>query len=276
MPYWISTILLLILAISLAVLEVFFPSAGVLAFLSAVALISSLVMAFYQGFWFGVVAMPTAITALVAAVVLGLKYWPKTAMGKRVLLTVPDSDAILPDEPERDFLHSLVGRTGRAKSKLLLSGVVTIDGRTFSAESEGMPVEEGELVRVIQVRGAYLVVRPIDEQSLPVDPLQQTYDDLFDVGKEANKEANGEERADKVDGKKGRREGAGGEREQGTGAIRFAVASSLPSDLWPVLISPTISGTKNKKYRSKSCRFSPRWSPARWKSRSFSAALSCC
>jgi membrane-bound serine protease (ClpP class) len=182
MPYWISTILLLILATTLAVLEVFFPSAGVLAFLSAAALISAIVMAFYQGFWFGVVAVPTALGTLIAGVVLGLKYWPKTAMGKRILLTAPDSNAVLPDEPERDFLRSLVGRTGRAKSKLLLSGVVTIDGRTLSAESEGMPVEEGQPVRVIQVRGTCLVVRPVNEEPLPADPLQQTYEDPFDEG----------------------------------------------------------------------------------------------
>ena len=183
MHYWISTILLLILAITLAILEVFFPSAGVLAFLSAVAFISAIIMAFYEGFWFGVVAVPTALVTLIAAIVLGLKYWPMTAIGKRVLLSPPDGDEMLPEEPERDFLRSLVGRTARAKSKLLLSGVVTIDGRTFGAESEGMPVEEGQLVRVLQVRGSCLVVRPIDEQSAPADPLQQTYEDPFAEGK---------------------------------------------------------------------------------------------
>jgi membrane-bound serine protease (ClpP class) len=181
MPYWIWTILLLILATGMAILEVFFPSAGVLAFLSAVAFISAIVMAFYQGFWFGIIAIPAALGTLLAAVALGLKYWPRTAMGKRVLLTAPDSNEVLPKEPERDFLHSLVGRTGRAKSKLLLSGVVTIAGRTLDAESESMPVEEGQLVRVIQVRGNCLVVRPVEEESPRADPLQQTYDDPFDA-----------------------------------------------------------------------------------------------
>ena len=60
--------------------------------------------------------------------------------------------------------------------------MVTIDGRTLSAESEGMPVEEGQPVRVIQVRGACLVVRPVEEERLPADPLQQTYEDPFDEG----------------------------------------------------------------------------------------------
>jgi membrane-bound ClpP family serine protease len=181
MPYWIATILLLLLATALAILEVFFPSAGVLAFLSAVALISAIVMGFYQGVWFGIVAIPVALGTLLAAVALGFKYWPKTAMGKRALLIAPNRDEVLPDEPERDFLRTLIGRTGRAKSKLLLSGVVTIAGRTIDAESESMPVEEGQLVKVIQVRGSCLVVRPIEEESPPADPLQQTYDDPFDA-----------------------------------------------------------------------------------------------
>ena len=67
--------------------------------------------------------------------------------------------------PRRDHLKGLVGQVGHAKSKMLPSGMITIEGRTIDAMSEGMPIEPGEAVRVIEVRGTRVVVRPLSEES---------------------------------------------------------------------------------------------------------------
>jgi len=180
--YWVWAILLLVLGTGLALLEMFFPSAGILGFLSAASLIAAVVMGFYEGAFVGLLILLGAVVGLPTVIALGLKYWPKTAIGKRVLLTPPKSEEVLPEDPEKEVLKKLIGRTGRAKSKMLLSGVVTIDGKTIDAVSESMPIEVGQPVRVIQVRGNRVVVRPIDESeaaALPADPLQQTYDTPF-------------------------------------------------------------------------------------------------
>ncbi len=182
--YWIWAILLLVLGAGLALLEVFFPSAGILGFLSVTAVLGAIVMGFYQGSVTGITILLVALIGLPAIIVMAFKYWPKTAMGKRVLLMAPTSEDVLPDDPEKERLKSLIGRTGRAKSKMLLSGVITIDGRTIDAVSESMPVEVGQAVRVVQVQGLRVVIRPIDEESAvapPPDPLQRTYDDPFEL-----------------------------------------------------------------------------------------------
>lgn len=181
---WIWAILLLVLGTGLAVLEIFFPSAGILGFLSAVAVLASIVMGFQQGPLAGVLILMAAMVGLPTVIVLGFKYWPKTAMGKRILLTALTAKDVLPDDPEKELLRSLVGRVGRAKSKLLLSGVIVVDGHTVDAESESLPVEVGQSVRVVQVRGHTVVVRPIEDEPTvtpPVDPLQRAYDDPFDL-----------------------------------------------------------------------------------------------
>jgi membrane-bound ClpP family serine protease len=181
MDPWVWAILLLALGTGLAVMEIFFPSAGILGFLSAVSLLAAIVMGFREGPVAGILILLGAAVGLPAAIVLGFKYWPKTAMGRRVLLTALTSEDVLPDDPERELLKGLIGRVGRAKSKMLLSGVITIDGRTVDAVSESMPIEVGQAVRVVQVRGHGVVVRPIDQQpEPPVDPLQRTFDDPFD------------------------------------------------------------------------------------------------
>ena len=113
-------------------------------------------------------------------IVLGFEYWPKTAMGRRVLLIAPTSEDVLPDDPDKERLKSLVGRLGRAKSKMLLSGVIIVDGRTVDAVSESMPIEVGQVVRVVQVRG-HGVGGPAGRRRAsahgPPTPLQQTYDE---------------------------------------------------------------------------------------------------
>ena len=184
MDLWVWAILLLVLGTGLAGVEIFFPSAGILAFLSAAALMAAIVMGFCQNLLTGILILLGVLVGLPTVIVLGFKYWPKTAMGRRVLLMAPASEDVLPDDSEKKMLKSLIGRVGRAKSKMLLSGVITIDGRTVDAVSESMPIEAGQTVRVVQVRGHGVVVRPVDEEppaEPPVGPLQRVYDDPFDV-----------------------------------------------------------------------------------------------
>jgi membrane-bound serine protease (ClpP class) len=180
MHFWIWAILLLVLGAGLAVLEVFFTSAGVLGVLAGLSLVAAVVLGFYESALTGVMVLMAAAIGLPSVVVLAFKYWPKTAIGKRILLTPPSSEEVLPNDPVKERLKGMVGKLGRAKSKLLLSGVITIDGQTVDAISESRPVEVGQTVRVIQVRGNLVVVRPVDESEVSTDsPLERTYDDPF-------------------------------------------------------------------------------------------------
>ena len=184
MDPWIWAVLLLVVGTGLAVMEIFFPSAGILAFLSVTALLAAIVLGFNQGPLTGIFIVLATLVGLPTAIVLGFKYWPKTAMGRRVLLTAPTSEEVLPDDPEKERLKGLIGRLGRAKSKMLLSGVILVDGRTVDAVSESLPIEVGQTVRVVQVRGHRVVVRPADDEppaERAADPLQQTYDEPIDL-----------------------------------------------------------------------------------------------
>jgi membrane-bound serine protease (ClpP class) len=166
-------------------MEVFFPSAGILGFLSFLSLASAIVMGFTYSQSAGWLILFGVAVGLPAMIVWAFRYWPKTAMGRRVLLMAPKSEDVLPVDPEKDRLKGLIGRTGRAKSAMLLSGVITIDGQTLEAVSESMPVEAGQQVQVVQVRGRCLVVRPVAEDATaatpPTPPLQRTYDEPFDI-----------------------------------------------------------------------------------------------
>ena len=93
---------------------------------------------------------------------LGFRWWPHTYVGRQVLLDAPRAEDVLPDEAQRRQLKGLVGRLGRAKCRMLPSGVVSVDGQTLDATSEGMVIEAGQTVRIIKIEANRLVVRAVE------------------------------------------------------------------------------------------------------------------
>jgi membrane-bound ClpP family serine protease len=179
MEPWIWAVLLLVLGLGLATLEILVPSGGLLGFLAVAAILGSIVVGFMQSWAAGLSLSVAALVAVPLVVVVGLRWWPHTPIGRRVLLGVPKEQDILPDSPKVRDLKALVGRVGRARSQMLLSGAVVIDGRTYDAMSESQPIEVGQMVRVVQVRGTEIVVRPADKPAPPRpadDPLSQPID----------------------------------------------------------------------------------------------------
>lgn len=172
--------LLMLLGISLAVAEIFIPSGGVIGFLSITSVLSAIGLAFYRGPWYGLSFLGAAVFAIPAVLVAALHYWPETPIGQRIMLGAPKSDDVLPQDDQRRHLKALVGRVGQAKSLMLPSGAIVIDGEHVDALSEGMAIEKGEWVQVVEVRGTRVVVRPTDApaDSSADDPLSRPLESL--------------------------------------------------------------------------------------------------
>jgi membrane-bound serine protease (ClpP class) len=152
----------------LVLLEIFIPSGGIIAFLSASSILASIIMAFVQaGPLPGFVFLLIACIGVPITLAVAFRFLPDTPIGKRLLPNIPTTDEVMPDNDLRRFLRQLVGKTGRAKSKMLPSGAVEIEGHTVDAVSEGIPIEPGQWVKVLEVRGSYVVVRPLDESAKP-------------------------------------------------------------------------------------------------------------
>ena len=178
---WVWAVLVLVLGMGLAIMEVFFPSAGILGFLAAAAVVASIVLGFQCGTGTGFAILVTAVFGVPTVLILAFRYWPHTAMGRKVLLLAPSPDDVLPDDPAQRNLKDLVGKEGRAKCKMLPGGVVVIDGHTIEAVSEGVPIEAGQPVRVIAVRANRAVVRPVEAETPSAtaeDPLRRPIDSV--------------------------------------------------------------------------------------------------
>jgi len=152
-------IILMLIGCGTVVLEVFIPSGGILSFFSAIAIIASVVMAFRSDATTGMSFVVLTLVAVPATLGLAFKYWPSTPMGKAFLGELKKTEDLLPVDPRRE----LVGKVGIAKSKMLPSGSVQIDGKYIDAISQGVAIDIGQAVVVAEVRANRVVVRPADE-----------------------------------------------------------------------------------------------------------------
>lgn len=173
-------IILLLLGCALVVLEVFIPSGGVLGILSGLAILGSIIFAFRRDTTAGLSFALIALVAVPVLITLAFRIWPHTPIGKAFLGELPSEAETKPIDPRRE----LVGHLGIAKSLMLPSGSVLIDGHLIDAISQGDAIESGEPVVVVEVRANRVVVRRADPDEVdrrvddPRDLLSKPIDQL--------------------------------------------------------------------------------------------------
>jgi membrane-bound ClpP family serine protease len=170
-------ILLLVLGLGFIFLEMFVPSAGILGFLSAVAIICSIVLAYVNfGPMIGSVFLGVSAVLVPAAVALALRWYPSTPLGRLIMAQPPTPEEVAPqDEATARARALLKGRAGIAKTALMPGGAIKIDGRTYDAVCQGEAVEAGEHVLVLRVELNHLVVRKLEGEP----PLAYRGDDVL-------------------------------------------------------------------------------------------------
>ena len=158
---WAS--LILVLGLLLLIAELFIPSGGVLGILAAAALIGSILFAFSAPPPAGMIFLIVVVIALPTVIGIGLQLWPKTPLGRRMLLDGPTPEEIYPLD-QRDYeLSRLVGRVGRTITQLRPAGMTDFDGRRVDTIAEGMIIEAGTLVRVVDFKGHRVIVRKVED-----------------------------------------------------------------------------------------------------------------
>lgn len=154
--FWV--IVLAVLGVALVIAEVFFPSMGVLSIIAGVCLVSSVMLGFQEGDVTGILVLASAVVAVPAAVIFALRWLPRTALGKNLVL---DTDAITSGKSggQEPGLEALVGRRGRSTSPLRPAGIARIDGRRIDVVSRGEPIDANTPVIVVEVEANRVVVK---------------------------------------------------------------------------------------------------------------------
>jgi membrane-bound ClpP family serine protease len=155
------TILLFLLGLVFLGLEFFVPSGGSLAAMCALAFLAAIAVGFMADRWTGVIVLLAVCVVVPTAAGVAVRWWPDTPIGRLMLIQRPrTSDDVLPETPSYRGFKDLVGRRGQARGLMVPSGSVIIDGKTYDAISEGMPIEALQPVIVVSVSTQRLIVRP--------------------------------------------------------------------------------------------------------------------
>ena len=165
---------LLVLGFVLVIAEVLFPSFGLLSVGAMVCFVVSVCLAFKTGMVLGIIFTAVCLVLLPLVVYLGFKYvLPKSFVGRQLIhgdLVSAEGEASGTDRDLTEFL----GAEGVTRSYLRPAGVADINGERVDVVTEGEMVSRGTRIRVIDVEGNRVVVRPV-EGLLPEE----------DVGEEA-------------------------------------------------------------------------------------------
>lgn len=146
---------LLALGLALVMAEVFFPSLGMLSILAGASILGALLAAFGESAELGVRFTIVTAILLPATILLGLKFFPKSPMGKHMVAPGLSFDSQTATD-ERD--RSLVGERGVVEADLRPAGHALVSGRRVDVVSRGEAIEAGARVIVVEVRGNRVVV----------------------------------------------------------------------------------------------------------------------
>ena len=138
--------------------EIFVPG-GILGVMGGFALLGAIVCGFLAfpglGGWIAV-----GIIFLVGvAMVLWIKIFPRTRIGK----TMTVSDHLGDSKGTEPGIDELMGKDGTTLSELRPAGYADIDGHRVDVITRGGMLAKGERVRVIEVESNRVVVKRIDE-----------------------------------------------------------------------------------------------------------------
>ena len=157
-----TALFVLIAGLCILALELFLPSAGMLGIVAGCMIIASVVMAFLTGSYTGMFFLMVALLLVPVMLVLMIKIWPHTPIGKRLLSSDETLTDVLPQGEYYDR-SDLTGKRGVAKTMMLPSGQVVIDGQKYDAVSDGFPIEAGDQVKVVAIKENRIYVQPCDD-----------------------------------------------------------------------------------------------------------------
>lgn len=155
------SLLLMLIGTILIVLELFIPSGGLLGLGAALTILAGVIVGFMGGFNQGLIILLCTSAAIPIVLYLAVRYWPHTPIGQSILNRRPNGDEE-PQDQTTQKLQPMIGRRGVAKSQMLPSGLVVIEGQEYDAVSDGIAIEIGQAIEVVDVRIRRIIVRPVD------------------------------------------------------------------------------------------------------------------
>lgn len=146
--------ILLVAGLFLFGAEIFVPG-GILGVVGAIALFAAIIIGYSQfGFTTGSLIAMGIIALMGLAMVLWIKIFPRTGLGKRMIVSTNLASA----KASQTGIKDLIGKSGESSSDLRPGGFATIDGKRIDVITQGEMIQRGEKIKVIAIDGNRIVV----------------------------------------------------------------------------------------------------------------------
>ena len=153
-----TIIALFITGIVFIFIEIFVPG-GIFGLSGALAIFGSIFLCFKNYPSLGFYALVLELVFAGIAIILALKFLPKTKFGKYVILSKKESKK--EGFVSHDSLENIKDKEGIALTLLRPAGKAKINGKKFDVVTEGDYVKKDGKVKVVMISGNKIVVRKI-------------------------------------------------------------------------------------------------------------------
>jgi membrane-bound serine protease (ClpP class) len=147
--------------------ELFIPG-GVLGIAGVICIGGSIFVAFRDYPDAAMAILAGELLALAVGVVLGLRIFPHTPIARRLTLK-RQFDADKGFTSASAELNTFDGKEGVAVTVLRPAGIALIDGKRVNVVTDGEFIDKNAPVKVVEVEGGRIVVRPLTESDVDAD-----------------------------------------------------------------------------------------------------------
>jgi membrane-bound serine protease (ClpP class) len=165
MQDWLGISLLYLVGILFLVAELFLPSYGALTVFSLGLLGYALYLTFGMSQEAGLVALFSLLIIVPSLILLMVKTWYRTAVGRRI--SPPNPSLTAQDRMPIEDLQGLVGSKGRTVTMLRPVGLCMFNGRRVESSAEYGMIAANVPVECVRLADRTLVVRPIPAAAEP-------------------------------------------------------------------------------------------------------------
>lgn len=159
----IGLILLALVGIGAMILELFVPAGGIIGLVGLGSIIAAVVRAFQtMGTLTGSIFLMATFIAVPTIFILYFKYFPRSFMGKRLILSKHQSEEEGYTSHTDHNYKELIGKTGVSETPLRPVGSIIVDEQRFSAVTYGDYIEKDTEVKIVETEGNRIVVRKGD------------------------------------------------------------------------------------------------------------------
>lgn len=150
-----TLITLIVIGLVLIFFEVIVPG-GILGLLGIASFITAWIVAYdVYGPTGALIAFIASMLCAILLLALELKFLSKTKLGQRFFLGATIKETSTHTQGD----DTIVGKKGRALTRLAPSGIVEIEGNRYEAFSESGWIDEGACITVIQKDNFRLIVK---------------------------------------------------------------------------------------------------------------------